>query len=114
MKRLSELVSVLNSLQDVAGIRWTDTAWEPSEVPAPPYVCLVGTFGDYGSHADDKSWIPLMTYDVELYDRHRNREAERQLERALDDAGFPTDKNVSFIESEGLVEAYYSVTVSDG
>lgn len=107
---LDDLCDVLDSL----GIPWTNeqpTDEQKSKI-LPPYIALVAGYGET-QYADNTAWLRWMPYDVALYTRHRDYALERKVAAALDDAGCAYTLGVTNIESEGLVEAAFSVDVDE-
>lgn len=108
MVGLSELCAAIDSL----GIPWTNEKFADGEERQPPFVCLVAGFSG-ALYADNVPWLDWMGYDVALYTRRRDYEAERRVAAALDAIECPYTLAITPIDSEGLIEAAFSVSVRE-
>lgn len=81
--------------------------------PQPPYIVL--TKSDGRTHgANDLTWLHVVSYDIELYTTHRDYALEKAVSNALDNEGFYfSDGGTWNIDSEGLVEAVFTVDVRE-
>ena len=108
MRALSDLVAAVESM----GLPWSNGAFKPGERPAPPYIELEAGYS-VSSFADNACFERWMAYDVGLYCAARNYALEWKLERALDAAGLTYEKTVTPIDSEGVVETAYQLSVHE-
>lgn len=80
---------------------------------APPFV-IVTKSGGSNDGADDVVWAHTVEYDVDLYSEVRDYENEAAITDALDAAGiWWTDGGLWEIQTEGLVEAVFTVPVRE-
>ena len=108
MDTLKGLIEAINTL----GIAWSNTGWREGDDPCVPYITLQAGTG-VSSGADDMTWCAAMPYRVELYTHHRDYALERDVEKALDDAGIYWEKSQFDLESQDVSETVYSVTVRE-
>ena len=107
MTSLEELCAAV----DGTGIPWANTSFEGGE-PSPPFIVLVPGYTDT-AYADNAAWYRWMPYDVALYVRDRDIDAEARVEEALDAIGAAWEKAVTRIDGEHLVETAYTVNVQE-
>lgn len=108
MKRLTELAALVDSL----GVPWANTMFHDGEEPAPPFICLVAGVTET-RYADNAAYLRYMPYDVALYAKARDYRLEKDIEAALDGAGFAYEKAVARIDAEDLIETAYGVAVEE-
>lgn len=106
MNSLDELVAVLKSF----GLPFSNGAFQPDELPAPPYIEIEASYGE-AVYADNVAHLRWMPYDCGLYCAERDYELEQRVETALDDAGFAYSKTVGPIDGEGVIEIAYQTNV---
>lgn len=99
---------------DSTGIPWSNQRAHEGDGQRlePPYISLVAGYGD-SAYADNRSWATWMGYDVALYTRERDYALERKVAAALEAAECPFTLAITEIESEGLIEAAFSVNVDE-
>lgn len=108
MRTLDELCGVLDGL----GIEWANEKFSNEETPAPPYIVLEAGFED-AAYADNAAWARWMPYEILLYTQQRDYAAEGKIGAALDGAGIAYTKSVAHYDGESLVEASFSVNVTE-
>lgn len=106
MNSLDELVAVLKSF----GLPFSNGAFQPDELPAPPYIEIEASYGE-AVYADNVAHLRWMPYDCGLYCAERDYELEQRVETALEDAGFAYSKTVTPIDGEGVIEIAYQTNV---
>lgn len=106
MNSLDELAAVLKSF----GLPFSNGAFQPDELPAPPYIEIEASYGE-AAYADNVAYLRWMPYDCGLYCAERDYELEQRVETALNDAGFAYSKTVTPIDSEGVIEIAYQTNV---
>lgn len=81
------------------------------ELPEPPYLVFVRTLTE-SFCADDCELYRTNHYQIELYSAYKNDEAERKVERILNQNGIICDVvDEGFIKSEGLYYVFYECSL---
>lgn len=108
MTSLDEVCLIL----DLIGIPWANERFDEDEQPAPPYICLQAGFGD-AAYADDAAYIRWMEYEILLYTRERAYDIEERIGAALDGIGCGFEKTITHYDGERLIEASFTVYLSE-
>lgn len=82
---------------------WKDTPKAPYGV----YICEDGN----KFFADGKIWLKLTNVILSIYTEKKDRDAEKIIEKMLDELGLPWEKSETYIESERLFEVDYTCEV---
>lgn len=108
MISLDRLCAALDGL----GIEWANEKFGNGENPAPPYICLQAGFEEtaYADNAAYKRWMP---YEILLYTQYRDYELEKTIAAMLDALEIAYAKSVAHFDGEGLIEAAYTVNVTE-
>lgn len=78
--------------------------------PEPPYIVyLFANSDNFG--ADDKVYVKLNNYQVELYSKKKDQASEEIIEGLFDENEIFYDKSEVFIESEGLYQVMYEIQI---
>lgn len=105
---LDGLCSVLDGL----GIEWTNEKFGSEDAPAPPYICLQAGFEET-AYADNMAYARWMPYEILLYTSQRDYGLEQQIASALDAHEIAYSKSVAHFDSESLIEAAFTVSVTE-
>lgn len=108
MISLDELCNVLDTLK----IPWANEGFNENDKPEPPYISLEAGFEE-SAYADNKAWASWMPYEILLYTAQRDYELESKIATALDEAGCAFGKSVTHDDGESLVEAIFTVNVTE-
>lgn len=108
MKSLDDLATVLDGL----GIEWANEKFSSGDKPAPPYIVLEAGYEE-AAYADNKAYARWMPYEVLLYTAQRDYTTEQIIEKALESAEIDYTKAVTHFDNEGLIEADYTVYVTE-
>lgn len=85
-------------------------AWETGTAPDLPWVCYFEN-GAENEAADDVVYESFGDITVELYTDKKDKTIESTLESALAGAGIFYEKECTYIDSEKLYEAIYTMEV---
>lgn len=106
---LSTLFNALNGITELTGkVRYR--AFEPGNLPSPPYVCYLETGSD-NFIADNKVYNAGESIDIELYNTKRDFTLEAKIEKALNDLELPWSRSDSYQTSEEVYLIIYSTTI---
>lgn len=108
MITLDELCGVLDRL----GLPWANEGFADDERPDVPYIVLEADFEEV-AYADDMPWARWMPYEILLYTSNRSYETEARVADLLDEAGCAYEKSITHNDGERLVEASFSVCVTE-
>ena len=78
-----------------------------------PFMCYIRD-GDDNEHADNKTWVKLKNYQVELYSEKKSPEIEKKIESIFDENEIIYDVDETYIESEKMYEVIYFIQVIGG
>lgn len=73
-----------------------------------PFICYQFA-GSEDLMADNENYVPIPAFEVELYTDDKDPVLEQQLEDALQALGLTWTKEETFVETEKLNEAIYTV-----
>ena len=76
--------------------------------PSPPYVVYLFTRSNHFG-ADNKVLAKFNRFQVELYTKNKQPEAEKKIEDALDGADIFYEKSEIFLETEELYQIVYEI-----
>lgn len=98
----------LEQLLAPLGILFTFHHWE--KPPKMPYGLY---FDDYTNNfeADDRAYVVIRHFNVELYVRQRDPDLESRLEDIFDRAELYWDKDAVYIDSERFYQISYEIEV---
>lgn len=108
MMTLDALCAALDSL----GIPWANEGFTDDDRPAPPYISLEAGFEEV-AYADNAAYARWMPYEVLLYSPQRAYGLEAEVGAALDAAGFAYEKAITHFDGEHLIEAAFTVNVTE-
>lgn len=78
--------------------------------PTPPYIVyLAGESNNFG--ADNRVYTKIQGYQVELYNTKKDIAKENLIEGIFDANDIFYDKSEEYIESEGLYEVLYLISI---
>ena len=98
----------MKSLLDETGLPVCYYAWPEGKAPSLPYICFLTAYSNnFG--ADDVVYYPVDHYQIELYTRHKNPEAEGKVEKAL--SSFFWEKTETYLDTERCFQILYEVEV---
>lgn len=108
MKTLDDLAAALDGL----GIGWANEKFSNGSKPTPPYIVLEAGYEE-AAYADNMTYARWMPYEVLLYTAQRDYATERSVETALESAEIDYSKAVTHFDNEGLIEADFTVYVTE-
>ena len=83
-------------------------AWPEKKPPALPYICFLTAYSNnFG--ADDRVYYPVAHYQIELYTRCKDPEAEGKVEQAL--SSYFWEKTETYLDTERCFQILYEVEV---
>ena len=83
-------------------------AWPEKKAPALPYICFLTAYSNnFG--ADDRVYYPVAHYQIELYTRCKDPEAEGKVEQALSSYFWETTE--TYLDTERCFQILYEVEV---
>lgn len=104
MIALEQMKSLLNE----TGLPVCYYAWPEGKAPPLPYICFLTAFSNnFG--ADDRVYYPVDHWQIELYTRFKNPEAEGKVEKAL--SSFFWEKTETYLDTERCFQILYEVEV---
>jgi hypothetical protein len=108
MRSLDDLTAALDGL----GIEWANEKFSSGQKPAPPYIVLEAGFEE-AAYADNAAYARWMPYEVLLYTAQRDYSNEQRIAAALGAAEIDYTKAVTHFDGEGLIEADFTVYVTE-
>lgn len=76
--------------------------------PTPPYIVYLFSYSEnFG--ADNKVYVPIDNYQVELYTKAKAPASEKLIEDVLDANNIFWDKTEAWIDSEDLYQVMYEI-----
>lgn len=81
--------------------------------PAAPYLVYLFAY-DTDLMADNRNYVEISNFQVELYTEKKDLDAEKKVQDALKGAELPYRKNESWIESEKLYQIIYEIQLIGG
>ncbi|MDQ1233348.1 hypothetical protein QE450_000846 [Paenibacillus sp. SORGH_AS306] len=84
------------------------TATENSPVPNPPYLIYLFSYSS-DVMADNQNFVPISTFQVELYTAKKDLGAEKLVQDKLKAIRMPYSKTEIFIETENLYQVVYDI-----
>lgn len=108
MMNLDDLCTLIDGL----GIEWSNEGYTDDDEPAPPYIVLSAGFGE-AVYADNVVWVRWMPCEILLYTAQRSYELESKIAAALDAAECAFEKSITHVDGERLIEASFSVNVTE-
>ncbi|MFL1998352.1 hypothetical protein VYF65_004152 [Lysinibacillus irui] len=101
---LTELAQKLNSLYPTRYSHFTSAQ-------EPPFICYLDD-GSNNFYADNKVFVEGTLINIELYTKTKDFKAETKLKDLLNDNEIPYEQSPTvFIESEGVFQCVFSVTL---
>ncbi|MEK5429710.1 hypothetical protein MKY88_02495 [Lysinibacillus sp. FSL R7-0073] len=101
---LSELAHELNSLYPTRYSHF-------SSAQEPPFICYLDD-GSNNFYADNKVFMEGALVNIELYTKTKDFTAEKKIKEMLNDNEIPYEQSPTvFIESEGVFQCIFSVTL---
>lgn len=98
----------MKALLDTTGYPVVYNAWPEGKAPALPYICFLTAYSNnFG--ADDVVYYPIDHYQIELYTRYKNPEAEGKVEQAL--SSYFWEKTETYLDTERCFQILYEVEV---
>lgn len=98
----------MKTLLDTTGYPVVYYAWPEKKAPALPYICFLTAYSNnFG--ADDRVYYPVAHYQIELYTRCKNPEAEGKVEQAL--SSYFWEKTETYLDTERCFQILYEVEV---
>lgn len=98
----------LKTALDASGLPFVYHHWETEK--KPPYGVYLYAY-DAPFYADGVVFYSGGHYQVELYVRKKDPDAETSVEKALSTAGIAYVKSELYLDSEGLYEILYEIEV---
>ena len=98
----------MKTLLDTTGYPVVYYAWPEKKAPALPYICFLTAYSNnFG--ADDRVYYPVAHYQIELYTRCKDSEAEGKEEQAL--SSYFWEKTETYLDTERCFQILYEVEV---
>ncbi|MFR3238080.1 MAG: hypothetical protein ACLTOU_06085 [Acutalibacter sp.] len=98
----------MKTLLDTTGYPVVYYAWPEKKAPALPYICFLTAYSNnFG--ADDRVYYPVAHYQIELYTRCKDPEAEGKVEQAL--SSYFWEKTETYLDTERCFQILYEVEV---
>lgn len=98
----------MKTLLDTTGYPVMYYAWPEKKAPALPYICFLTAYSNnFG--ADDRVYYPVAHYQIELYTRCKDPEAEGKVEQAL--SSYFWEKTETYLDTERCFQILYEVEV---
>lgn len=98
----------VKTLLDTTGYPVVYYAWPEKKAPALPYICFLTAYSNnFG--ADDRVYYPIAHYQIELYTRCKDPEAEGKVEQAL--SSYFWEKTETYLDTERCFQILYEVEV---
>lgn len=98
----------MKTLLDTTGYPVVYYAWPEKKAPALPYICFLTAYSNnFG--ADDRVYYPVAHYQIELYTRCKDPEAEVKVEQAL--SSYFWEKTETYLDTERCFQILYEVEV---
>ena len=98
----------MKTLLDTTGYPVVYYAWPEKKAPALPYLCFLTAYSNnFG--ADDRVYYPVAHYQIELYTRCKDPEAEGKVEQAL--SSYFWEKTETYLDTERCFQILYEVEV---
>ena len=98
----------MKTLLDTTGYPVVYYAWPEKKAPALPYICFLTAYSNnFG--ADDRVYYPVAHYQIELYTRCKDPEAEGKVEQAL--SSYFWEKTETYLDTERCFQIHYEVEV---
>ena len=98
----------MKTLLDTTGYPVVSYARPEKKAPALPYICFLTAYSNtFG--ADDRVYYPVAHYQIELYTRCKDPEAEGKVEQAL--SSYFWEKTETYLDTERCFQILYEVEV---
>ena len=98
----------MKTLLETTGYPVVYYAWPEKKAPALPYICFLTAYSNnFG--ADDRVYYPVAHYQIELYTRCKDPEAEGKVEQAL--SSYFWEKTETYLDTERCFQILYEVEV---
>lgn len=98
----------MKTLLDTTGYPVVYYAWPEKKAPALPYICFLTAYSNIFG-ADDRVYYPVAHYQIELYTRCKDPEAEGKVEQAL--SSYFWEKTETYLDTERCFQILYEVEV---
>lgn len=100
---MDEMLQILKEI----GLPFAYDHFEEGQAPDPPFLCYLSP-SSHNFGADGIVYLPVLSFDLELYTEEKDPQAEAQIETVLTAHGLFFDKTETAIPSERLFEVLYS------
>ena len=98
----------MKTLLDTTGYPVVYYARPEKKAPALHYICFLTAYSNnFG--ADDRVYYPVAHYQIELYTRCKDPEAEGKVEQAL--SSYFWEKTETYLDTERCFQIHYEVEV---